>query len=150
HARRTPGVPQVLERHERRSQLLRARPVAAVGAIEERREQARAKPYGTGPHPRKFEVAQVADRRALSHSADDAMSIDAPEESLEIGIAPRIVEDDRILDRHGHAVVDQTANRVETSLFVAPESVLGFQIDDEGCATGFGNFADAGLHPTRI
>jgi hypothetical protein len=48
----------------------------------------------------------VNNRRTLAHSADDTMTIDTAEQTFEIRVTARIVEDDRVLDCDGNAIIN--------------------------------------------
>ena len=145
HARRTPGVANVFERHELGPQALGRRPVAIGAGHQEFAAQTRRDAAGTGRHPAELEVAKMHDRRPFAHAGDDAATVDTLEESVEHRVLARILPDDRVLDRDRDAVIDQAADRVERLLLVGPKAVFRLQIDDERHARGVGNLAHADL-----
>ena len=119
-----PRVAQVLERHELRPQVLRARPILCDRRIEERGARTRRDAPGSRREAGQRKVTHVDNGGTLAHPADDAATLDAAEEAVEVWIAARILEDDRVLDRDGDPLVDQPADDVEAGLFVAAESLF--------------------------
>ena len=100
HARRAPGVAQVLERHEQRAQRLGARPVAGARGLEEllAARAARCSPSRWScparPKSRRWTTAGRSPMPLTTRARRRARS-----RPSRYGIVRRIVADDRVLDR---------------------------------------------------
>ncbi len=150
HARRAPGIAEILERHEVRAQRVRLRPVPLAA----RREQPAAEPgrdaTGACRQAGQPEIPQVDDGRPLAHAADDPRPVDVAQQPVEVRVLMRVVANDRVLDGDGHAVVDQPADRIEARLSGGAEAVLRLEIEDQRDARGVRDLAQARLHALRV
>ena len=100
--------------------------------------------------PEQLELLHVDDGGPFPHAADHPRSIDAAQQAIEIRIAPRIVEHDRILDGDRHSIGHQPADRIESGLLVGAETVFGLEVEDQGQPDGLRDFAKPGFHAARI
>src|SRR3954465_11725396 len=116
HARGSPRVAQILERHEQLAKGLGARPVFGSHRLVEVLALAWRETPRAGGHPAESIVTQVNDCRTLAHAADDARALDAAKQSVEVRILRRIAQHDGVLNREGDAVGDQPSDGVESRL----------------------------------
>ncbi len=113
-ARGAQRIAHVLERHEAGARAFGRRPVALRRGGEQRLAQPRRHAAGAGRESRQSAVSQVHDRGPLAHPADDAPSIDALEQRVEVRVLRRIGPDDRVLDRADDARLDEPRHGVES------------------------------------
>src|SRR5262245_44962469 len=103
HARWTPGVAEIFERHESGAKFFCPWPMLLHTFIEQQAARARRDAPGTGGEARQAKIAHVNNSWPFSHAADDALSVDAAEQAFEIWVAVWIVQHHCVFDGSRHA-----------------------------------------------
>ena len=130
HARGSPRVAQVFERHER------ARAARSASSQRPARHASKSWEQSAGAtqpepvvKPGSWKSRRCTIGRPLAYAADDPGPVDTAEQPVEIRIGRRIVADHGVLDRHRNAVGHQASNSIEPGFPIGAEAVFGFQVE---------------------
>src|SRR5260370_7698686 len=93
-----PGVAQILDRHERGSQLRRFVKIAARASLEQLPAESWRKAAGTCREARQFPISQMNNRRTFADPANHKFAIHAPKQILQQTILRCILPPSPLLD----------------------------------------------------
>ena len=90
------------------------------------------------------------DRRPLADAADHEPAVDTRQQRFKIWVHARIGAHHGVLDRDGHAVVDQARHGIKAARVIAPPVVEVLQVEHQRDTGALRDFASARLEPLGV